>query len=190
MTNRRHRVSMMLEEVHINLYSLENGPIHVINHFLKLLRYACDVPNLTLRNSLSLLVIPEVATQVPMFNGVRRLELDYETSDLSNKGLLMGLTFEFIIENGIKMSSDPIEDNILDPLPPCFIYRLHFIHVYIKKGDVKDLMGVKVLLENAMALVEMAIEFSTFVNKDIRNNFYVELLKLPRGSRYCGIYIY
>ncbi|KAI9076741.1 hypothetical protein K1719_041324 [Acacia pycnantha] len=136
-----------------------------------------------------LLVIPEVATQVPMFNGVRHLELDYETSNLSNKGLLMGLTFEYIIENGIKMSSDPIEDNILDPLPPCFIYRLHFINVYIKKGDEKDLMGVKVLLENAMALVEMAIEFSTFVNKDGRNNFCVELLKLPRGSRYCGIYI-
>ncbi|KAI9079325.1 hypothetical protein K1719_038726 [Acacia pycnantha] len=186
--------SHLLEEVHINLYSLENGPINVINHFLKLLRYACDVPNLTLRNSLCVLVVPEVATQIPMFNGVRLLQLDYETSDLSNKGLLMVLQNIPFLESllfveGIKMSSDPIEDNILDPLPPCFIYSLHFIHVYIKKGDDNELMGVKVLLENAMALVEMSIEFSTFVNKDGRNNFCVELLKLPRGSRYCGIYI-
>ncbi|KAI9073627.1 hypothetical protein K1719_044412 [Acacia pycnantha] len=178
--------SHLLEEVHINLYSLENGPINVINHFLKLLRYACDVPNLTLRNSLCVLVVPEVATQIPMFNGVRLLQLDYETSDLSNKGLLMVLQNIPFLESllfveGIKMSSDPIEDNILDPLPPCFIYSLHFIHVYIKKGDDNELMGVKVLLENAMALVEMSIEFSTFVNKDGRNNFCVELLKLPRG---------
>ncbi|KAI9073610.1 hypothetical protein K1719_044422 [Acacia pycnantha] len=162
-----------LEEVHINFYSPENGPMPVINHFLKLLRYTTDVPNLKLRNALCLLDIQEVLIQVPVFNGLRHLELYYDISNLSNKGLLMqqGLTSEFIIEKGIKILSDPIEDNILNPLPPCFLYCLHFIYVYIKKGDVKDLMGVKVLLENAMPLVEMAIEFSKFVNKDVRNKF-------------------
>ncbi|KAI9091653.1 hypothetical protein K1719_028096 [Acacia pycnantha] len=185
--------SQPLEEVHINFYSPENGPMPIINNFLKLLRYTSDVPTLTLRNALCLLEIPEVVTQVPVFNGVRRLELDYETSDLSNKGLLMMLQNIPFLESlvfveGIKMPSEPFEDNILDPLPRCFLYPLHFIYVYVKKGDVKELMGVKVLLENAMALVEMEIYFSELVNKDIRNNFCVELLKLPRGSRYCGIY--
>ncbi|KAK4278588.1 hypothetical protein QN277_016417 [Acacia crassicarpa] len=186
--------SQLLEEVHINFYSPENGLMPVINNFLKLLRYTSDVPTLTLRNALCLLDMPEVVTQVPMFIGVRRLELDYETSDLSNKGLLMMLQNIPFLESlvfveGIKMPSDPIEDDIWDPLPPCFLFPLYFIYVYIKKGDVKELMGVKVLLENAIALVEMEIYFSELVNKDIRNNFCVELLKLPRGSRHCGIYI-
>ena len=84
---------------------------------------------------------------------------------------------------------NPDGGNILVRLPPCFLNRLHSIHIFIREGDAKELMAVKVLLKNAVALVKLGFEFSILVEEERRNKFCVQLLKLPRYSRYCGIHL-
>ncbi|XP_054778103.1 F-box/FBD/LRR-repeat protein At3g52680-like [Prosopis cineraria] len=163
--------SELLEMVHINIYSAKNSPQPVIYHFLSLLRYITEVPDLKLFSALGLLDMPKLLIHMPTVVGAGGL-----SKMLQNIPFLESLvfleqqrqTFEFIIEKGIKMPSDPTEHEILDPVPRCFFKHLKNIFLGIMHGDAKDMMGVKVSVKNAKVLVEKAIKFGRTVNEDIK----------------------
>ncbi|KAI9123863.1 hypothetical protein K1719_005163 [Acacia pycnantha] len=165
------------------------------NSLLNLLRSVIHVPTLKLGlYTVSLLFgIPE-AVEVPMFKGIRVLELDHRSSDFSNAHLLKILENtpcleSLIFREGLAMPSNPIEDGILDPVPSCFLNRLNYVFVHVFYGYSIDLEGINIILKNAMVLKKMEILLGMSVTPEMRNKFPLQLLKLPRASKDCGIFI-
>ncbi|KAI9124162.1 hypothetical protein K1719_005462 [Acacia pycnantha] len=187
--------ALLLEEVSIYVDSIRQASMPMSNSLLNLLRSIMHVPTLKLGlYTVSLLFgIPE-AVEVPMFMGIRVLELDHRSSDFSNARLFKILENtpcleSLIFREGLAMPSNPIEDGILDPVPSCFLNRLNYVFVHVFYGYSMDLEGIKIILKNAMVLKKMEILLGLSVTPAMRNEFPLQLLKLPRASKDCGIFI-
>ena len=80
----------------------------------------------------------------------------------------------------------------MNPLPSCFLSNLHFVSVTIRPGvAAKSWMGIKALLKNSIVLKEMTIKLCHYYYyyEVERDKLYMDLLKLPRGSRDCSIFV-
>ena len=53
--------------------------------------------------------------------------------------------------------SNPIEHEILDPVPACFLNRLNHVFVRVFNG-FSDMEGIKIILNNAMVLRKLEIQ--------------------------------
>ena len=78
----------------------------------------------------------------------------------------------------------------MNPLPPCFRFNLRFVFITIRYGVVANgWVGIKALLKNSIVLKEMTIELCDSYDEVERDNLCKDLLKLPRGSRDCSIFV-
>ena len=84
--------------------------------------------------------------------------------------------------------SNPVEDKILDPLPSCFLNCLTYVYVHVVYGIPSELEGIKLLLKNAKVLRRLEVMLQLF-NPNVENEFPLELLKIPRASKDCGIFM-
>ncbi|XP_070662524.1 F-box/LRR-repeat protein At4g14096-like [Malus domestica] len=133
---------------------------HIAYRFYKLLKGLSNVEDLIISNDAFEVVLnsaPELRSQMPFFNDSTTLVLE-EPIDIGQKALLTMLQYcpcleTLVFLEGICQSSDRVEDDeVMEPLPPCFVSHLKTIEVGEFAGQQDEFGALKILVKNAMVL--------------------------------------